>query len=105
MVSTAVETAEPAEVEPWPVLASALVKALRAELLLAFAAVVGRDVAAFVVAEGAVDVAVVADEVYALGSGAAAAVTMVPTAVGAFTFPADALVVAVPGGVAPVVAT
>ena len=40
MVSCVVETAAPADVGPWPVLASALVAALRAELLLAVAAAV-----------------------------------------------------------------
>jgi hypothetical protein len=44
MVSCAVDTAAPEEVEPLPVLASALVFALRAELLLAVAAAVSADV-------------------------------------------------------------
>jgi len=38
MVSCAVETAAPAEVEPWPVFARAFVAALRTALLLAVAA-------------------------------------------------------------------
>jgi len=38
MVSTAVETAAPDDVAPLPVLASALIAALRAALLLALAA-------------------------------------------------------------------
>ena len=46
MVSTAVETAAPEEVALLPELASALMAALRAELLLALAAAVALDVAA-----------------------------------------------------------
>ena len=45
MVSSVVLTAAPAEVEPWPVLASALVKAFRAELLAFAEAVALADAA------------------------------------------------------------
>jgi hypothetical protein len=45
MVSTVVLTAAPADVGPWPVLASALVKALRAARALADVAADALDVA------------------------------------------------------------
>jgi hypothetical protein len=77
MVSLVVLTAAPAEVAPLPVLASALIAALRAELLLAAAA------ASLVVVLAA----------FANGEG------------GAVTVPAGAFDTAVPGGTAPDVAT
>src|SRR5277367_6653515 len=107
MVSTEVATAAPADVDPCPVLASALMKALRAAAALALAAVVALAV-------------VVALEILLLmpdagepvkaegGKGVIAGETCatdgevtVPTVVAAVTLPAGALVVAVPAGVAP----
>ena len=78
MVSRVVLTAAPAEVGPLPVFASALIAALRAALLLAAAAAVSLVVAA---------------AGFANGEG------------GAVTVPAGAFDTAVPGGVAPDVAT
>jgi hypothetical protein len=94
MVSTLVDTAAPAEVAPWPVLASELVKKLRAANALA-------DVPAVVL----VDRLMVNSELDAGETGAVGAVFVLEMVVaedGAVTVPPDALVVAVPGGVAPV---
>jgi hypothetical protein len=79
MVSIVVLTAAPADVEPWPVLASALVVALRAELLLAVAEAVALAVAV-------------------LTAAAVVVVTLLTLPVGAFDS-------AVPAGVPPEVAT
>src|ERR1700728_3179527 len=101
MVSTEVDTAAPAEVEPWPVLASALVKALRAAAALALTAVVVPVLVLPATGAGEMTKAepgegVTAGEIVATGG-----VTTVPTVVAAVTLPAAALVVAVPAGVAP----
>ena len=111
MVSSVVLTAAPAEVGPWPVLASALVNALRAALLLALADAVVPDVAVFElgtteaarivrVPELTAGASVTAGEVCRTCGG-----TTVPIVVAGVTVPAGALVVAVPGAVAPDVAT
>ena len=96
MVSLLVLTAAPAEVEPRPVLASALVKALRTEAALSVAS-------ALVLAlfdDRMVRLAPLGDE-----TGGAIGAEVVPFAVAADTVPPGALVVAVPGAVPPVVAT
>jgi dihydropteroate synthase len=56
MVSNVVLTAAPADVGPWPVLASALMAALRAARALADAAAVALDVAADALAPDAEEV-------------------------------------------------
>src|ERR1700722_9926100 len=96
IVSLLVLTAAPAEVEPWPVLASALVKELRAELLLIALALAALDAAD----ARPLPVPIAAAEGIAVG-----AMTVVPFVVAAVTVPPGALVVAVPGAVPPEVAT
>ena len=96
---------------PWPVLASALVNVLRAALLLALGNAAVPDVAVFEldadeaarivrIPELTAGASVTAGEVCRTRGG-----TMVPIAVIGVTFPAGALVVAVPGAEAPDVAT
>src|ERR1700731_665682 len=96
MVSFDVLTAAPAEVGPCPVLASALVKALRAELALSVVTALALDVADD---RGVPDAAVIDD------AGGAIGVATVPVVVAAVTVPPGAFVVAVPRGEPPVVAT
>jgi len=88
------------------------VKALRAALLLAFAEAVALDVDEFELDVEDIAKTVSAREVGETGAVVTAGevpttggVTTVPIVVAGLTFPADALVVAVPGGVAPEVAT
>jgi hypothetical protein len=107
MVSTEVATAEPADVDPCPVLASAFMKALRAAAALALAAVIAP--VAVVLLEILLLVPDAGEPVKAeAGKGVTAGETCatgdettVPTIVAAVTLPAGALVVAVPAGVAP----
>ncbi len=89
-------TAAPAEVGPRPVLASALVNELRTALVL-----IARAVAALTAADPSAEPALTAagDDIGAGG------VKVVPVEVAAVTVPPGALVVAVPGGVPPEVAT
>ena len=84
-----VDTAAPADVAPWPVLASELVKKLRAACALVDGVAVLVD--RLMVNSETLDAGV--GTVLVLESGAAGA--------GALTVPPEALVVAVPGGVAP----
>jgi len=113
MVSSVVLTAAPADVEPWPVLASALVEALRAELLLAFAEAVALDVDELVELDvediaktvSAREVVEAAAEVADGEVMATVGLTTVPIVVAGVTIPACAFDNAVPRGVAPEVAT
>jgi hypothetical protein len=98
MVSVAVLTAAPVDVEPLPVLASALVKALRTALLLVVleAEAVALAIAALPPSADADEVALSADLVVVDDAGFAAA---------AVTVPAGAFDTAVPAGAPPEVAT
>jgi hypothetical protein len=107
MVSCAVLTAAPADAEPFPVLASAFVAALRAALALWVVAAAVLDVVddAPVPERDAVDEAPAADVVAIAEAGAVIGVAVVPTVVAAVTVPPGAFVTAVPGGVPALVAT
>jgi hypothetical protein len=98
MVSIAVLTAAPVDVEPLPVLARALVKALRTALLLVFL-----EAEAVALAIAALPLAADADKV-ALGPDLVV-VTEPAFAAAAVTVTAGAFVTAVPAGAPPEMAT